>query len=63
MPCMPLLTEDNQFGLQGLQVNYVEGTNEHSQGNQQHGRADTEEKKHQQSSQFGDIHSSNFRFS
>lgn len=38
-----LLTEDNQFGLQGLKVNYVEGTNEHSQGNQQHGRADTEE--------------------
>ena len=29
-----LLTKDNQFGFQRLEVNYVEGTNEHSQGNQ-----------------------------
>ena len=42
-----LLTKDNQFGLQRLEVDYVEGTSKHSQGNQQHGRADTEEKKHQ----------------
>ncbi len=53
-PLIALLTEDNQFGLQRLEVNYVEGTSEHSQGNEQHGRADTEEeKKHQQSSYFG----------
>lgn len=48
-----LPTEDNQFRLQRLEVNYVEGTNKHSQGNQQHWRADTVEKKHQQSNQFG----------
>lgn len=36
-----LRTQNNQFGLQGLEVDYVEGTNIHSQGNQQHGRADT----------------------
>lgn len=35
------LTEDNKFGLEGLEVNDVEGTSEHSQGNQEHWRADT----------------------
>lgn len=29
-----LLTQDNQFGLLGLEVNYVEGTSKHRQGNQ-----------------------------
>lgn len=35
-----LLTKDNQFGLQRLEVDYVKGTNKDSQGNQQHRRAD-----------------------
>ncbi len=56
-----LLTKDNQFGLQGLEVNYVESTSEHSQGNQQHGRADTEQNK--QSNQFDGKYSSIFKFS
>lgn len=37
-----LLTKDDQFRLQGLEVDDVEGTNKHCQSNQQHGRADTE---------------------
>lgn len=40
-----LLTKDDQFRLQGLEVDDVEGTNKHCQSNQQHGRADTEVKR------------------
>lgn len=38
-----LLTKDNQFGLQRLEVDDVKGTKKHSQGNQQHRRADAVE--------------------
>lgn len=43
-----LLAHENQFGLQGFEVYYVEGTNKDSQGNQQHWRADSEERKKDQ---------------
>ena len=38
-----LLTKYDQLGFHGLEVNNVEGTDEHRQGDQQHGGADTEE--------------------
>lgn len=40
-----LLTKDDQFRLHRLEVDYVKGTNKHSQGDQQHGRADAGGKK------------------
>lgn len=39
------LTHHNQFGLQGFEVYDVKGTNEDSQGDEKHWRADSEEKK------------------
>ena len=35
-----LFSKDDQFRLQGLEVDDVEGTNKHCQSNQRHGRAD-----------------------
>lgn len=39
-----LLTKDDQFRLHRLEVDYVKGPEKHSQGDEQHGRADAVEK-------------------
>lgn len=44
LPNGSLLTKDDQFRLHRLEVDYVKGPEKHSQGDEQHGRADAVEK-------------------